>query len=327
MWLNKDGVKELDSSLSSTTVKYVSGLTSAARHEYLERLVTHNLAALHLQISLAGAEPQCLRMWRIGSDLLPLYTHPIAQDFYCGTMETHIDRALHAIGIMSRRLDVRLSFHPGQFVVLASQNPAIRENSMRELQYHCDVFTRMGYTGWHDHGVCVNVHVGVKNAAVQAMRTAIVRAPSNVGNFITLENDEFSWGSRSTVDHFGDLVAHVLDVHHYWIHEGVRLQPQDPLVKDIRATWRGVQPKLHLAMSREELCKGVDNPKLVLSELLERGETRASLRAHSDTPWHAHSVRYARQFGWDIMWEGKDKNLGAQRIAQELKLIQNRKIT
>lgn len=321
VWLQHDGAKLQEISLRTTTVRYVSGLDEKTRTEFLYALVHHNLDALESQIQILAQQPRCLRMWRIGSDLLPLFTHAIAKPIYQQTVfRSIIQEKLKNIGYMARHHDIRLSFHPGQFVVLASQNPAIRTNSMRELKYHCDLFTAMGYSGWHDQGVAVNVHVGVKNAAVAEMRAALQSAPENVQNFITLENDEFSWGTTEIVDTFGDLVPVVLDVHHHWIHTGRRLQPNDPLVKRVADTWRGVQPKLHLAMSKPELCTDVKDPKLRLSELLRMGRTRAALRAHSDTAWHAHSINYASQFGWDIMYEGKNKNLGAREIVDHLGL-------
>jgi UV DNA damage endonuclease len=302
-----------------TTVKKVSSLSSLERHAWLLELVKHNLSALDVQLNNIATLPPALRMWRLSSDMLPLATHPIAAEFYLNAdIKVLIDASLLTSGKFAREHKLRLSFHPGQFVVLGSQNPGIRENSRVELQYHCDCFARMGYHGWHPDGLAVNVHVGLKEANVPEMR-ALLTSSSEIANFTTLENDEFSWGSERIVDVFGDLVPLVLDVHHYWIHELKRLDPNDNHVRHIRDTWRGIQPKLHLAMSAPELCNA--NLSELDIGLLLKSTNRSKLRAHSQTAWHMQSMEYAAKFGFDIMWEGKDKNLGAYTIAKHLALI------
>lgn len=321
--LTDEGQLWAGANLGTTTVKKLASLSARDRNNWLWALVDHNLTALANQVAIAAAWPKARRMWRIGSDVLPIYTHDVTQRFYnAQEVQDEIAKRLRAIGDVARAAKLRLSFHPGQFVVIGSKNPGIRENSMRELKYHCDLFTMMGYDGWHPDGIAVNIHVGVKEPAVKEMRTLLRRAPSNVRNMVTLENDEFSWCAREIVDTFGDLVPLVLDVHHYWIHQGKRLKADDPLVNDIRATWRGVRPKLHLAMSFPELCEA--SPKnLVLSKLLDAGNTRAKLRVHAQSPWHARCIEYTAGFDMDIMWEGGDKNLGADAIARHLKLIRS----
>lgn len=321
--LNEAGDPVPELNLSTTTVKKLTSLVNSDRNAWLWALVDRNLTALANQLSQVAGWPIHRRMWRIGGDILPVYTHAITRHFYGSKEVQHeIEKRLLIIGIDARKANIRLSFHPGQFVVLGSRNPGIRENSMRELIYHCDVFTMMGYVGWHPNGLAVNVHVGLKDPDIQAMRTALKGAPSNVRNFVTLENDEFSWCAARIVETFGDLVPLVLDVHHYWIHQGVRLGPTSELATRIRQTWRGVQPKLHLAMSYPELCSASKH-ELCLNTLIEDNNTRSGLRVHAPEPWHRGCIHYAGRFGFDIMWEGGNKNLGAATISSVLKLNQS----
>ena len=82
---------------------------------------------------------------------------------YCAT---HFAR----VGTLARSLDVRLSMHPGQFTVLASDNPDIVDRSIEEFEYHTDVIRWMGYGRTFQDFKC-NVHIsgrqgpaGIKHA-------------------------------------------------------------------------------------------------------------------------------------------------------------------
>ena len=216
---------------------------------------------------------------------------------------------------MFRECGARISFHPAQFVVIASQNPNIRQRSLEELQYHAWVGRAMGYKGWHPHGFAINVHIGVKNAAVMEARELIIQ-DTDVANFLTLENDEFSWGPEEIVDAFGDLVPVVLDVHHRWIKDGIHTHPDrdSALLWRIRETWRGVPPKIHLAMTGRDLLPDQDPDSLPDLEQCLKLAPKAKLRAHSQTVWNSAVVKNALSLNCDVMWEGKDKNLGSQHI-------------
>ena len=311
-----------EANFKTVQVRHLTGLSSTNRFKHLQAVLNHNLDALAIQLQKVAGLPKALHMWRLSSELLPVATHSVAAEFYSNQdVRAQIDTHLSECGEFSRKRKLRLSFHPGQYVVLGSQNPAVRLNSARELEYHCDIFERMGYGKWHQDGLAVNVHVGLKDPDLKAMKKYLKSAPSSVKNFLTFENDEFSWGARRIVEEFGEFVPLVLDLHHYWIRSGRHLDPASKLVEDIRQTWRGLQPKLHLSMSSPDLCEKTPTERIDIQRLLELGVTKMQLRAHSLSPWHDWSIRYAAKFGFDIMWEGKDKNIGATKIATQLGLV------
>ena len=65
-------------------------------------------------------------MVRIGSDQLPVYTHPDWKYFYKKTdVINHAQKLYSKVGDLARKNDVRISFHPGQFCVMASDKPAV----------------------------------------------------------------------------------------------------------------------------------------------------------------------------------------------------------
>lgn len=307
----------------STTVKTLEKYEDKkARYKWVLAMIVHNLRAFKLQLEALAALPPVLRMWRISSELLPIPTHSVTQYIYKDPeLLAFMEDNFRGLGNYARHHGIRLSFHPAQYVVLGSQERRIRENAIRELNYYAAVFHMMGYTERHQDGTAINVHVGPKDAAIKPMRKLLKANPA-ISRFLTLENDEFSWSARDIVDNFGDLVPVVLDVHHYWLMHGKRVRPDLKLVADIRDTWHGVQPKLHHALSSPSLVGNVSQSRpILLKPLLEAGIKKGSLRAHSEHPWHFWSNAYACSFGFDVMWEGKDKNRGAYAIAKQLNLV------
>ena len=63
---------------------------------------------------------------------------------------------------MARKLDVKISFHPGQFCVLSSATPEIVERSIEEFEYHADLARWMGFGKSFQDGCKINVHISGK---------------------------------------------------------------------------------------------------------------------------------------------------------------------
>src|SRR4051812_14460524 len=59
-----------------------------------------------------------ISMYRMSSDLAPYVTHPDMPRFHTMIQECQGD--LREIGVKARKLDLRLSFHPSQFIILNS---------------------------------------------------------------------------------------------------------------------------------------------------------------------------------------------------------------
>ena len=93
----------------------------------------------------------------------------------------------------TRALDVRLSMHPGQFTVLASDNEEIVERSIEEFEYHTDVIRWMGYGRTFQDFKC-NVHISGRQGPAGIKHAVDTRLSSEARNTITIENDENKWG-------------------------------------------------------------------------------------------------------------------------------------
>jgi UV DNA damage repair endonuclease len=303
----------------STTLSHLQKLDIESRDRKLESIIIHNLSALYnVMCRMYHMFPE-KRMFRIGSDFLPMWDHPIAAPIYT-RMRGSIERSLRIIGDKAREVDVRLSFHPDQFVVIASPNPDVATRGIATLEKVAEIANLMGYNGWHDHGFAINIHAGAASVTTEDLRDTINnRLSEDAYNFLTLENDEFSHNLEDLCE-LSDTVAIVPDLHHHWISQGHPLPYESSFVSTVIQSWRGVRPKLHLAMSRQHLIppEYLYEPLPLALLIVNSGLTltKSKLRAHSDSPWHTPTLNYARQFAdrFDIMWEGKDKNLGQQII-------------
>src|ERR1700712_61412 len=86
-----------------------------------------------------------ITMYRMSSDLAPYATHPDMPQFHGMVKESAGD--LEFVGRMARAQDLRLSFHPSQFIVLNSENEELTRKSMWDLQSQAEVVDLMGGGG------------------------------------------------------------------------------------------------------------------------------------------------------------------------------------
>jgi UV DNA damage endonuclease len=300
----------------STTVQWLNRQTVDVAEQRLWDIMVHNIAAYKKLIEYVGSLPPQLRMVRLGSDVLPVYTQrDWAYYWQQPDVVAYCEREFAKVGDTARLLDVRLSMHPGQFTVLASDNPEIVDRSIEEFEYHTDVIRYMGYGKTFQDFKC-NVHISGRNGPA-GIKAALKRLSTEARNTITIENDENKWGIADSLELADDL-ALVLDVHHTWCREGEYLSPKSDEFKRMIDSWRGVRPAIHYSYSRDTaLPEGfAHNTMPNFPALLEAGHKKAKLRAHSD--WYPNPAvnEYALSFleHADIMCESKMKNLASIKL-------------
>ena len=297
----------------STTVQWLNRQTVDVAEQRLWDIMVHNIAAYKRLIEYVGSLPPELRMVRLGSDVLPVYTQR-DWSYYWQRPDViaYAEREFAKVGDTARALDVRLSMHPGQFTVLASDNPDIVDRSIEEFEYHTDVIRYMGYGKSFQDFKC-NVHISGRQGPA-GIRSALKRLSPEARNTITIENDENKWGIADSLELADDL-ALVLDIHHHWCREGEYIKPTDDRFARVIDSWRGVRPAIHYSYSRtEHLPEGYAHDTMLdMPALLEAGYKKGKLRAHSDwypndrvNDWALSFLDYA-----DIMCESKCKNLAS----------------
>lgn len=298
-----------------TTVAWLNRQTRDVAEQRLWDLMVHNINSIKLLISKVGELDVSRRMVRLGSDILPVYTEPTWSYYWQRPdVKAYAEKAFAQVGDLARRLDTRLSFHPGQFCVLASDNPDIVDRSLAEFEYHADMIRYMGYGQQFQDFKC-NVHIAGKRGA-QGIIDVMPRLSTEARNTITIENDEMRHGldeSLKLIDH----CALVLDIHHHWVREGEYIEPTDDRVKQVIDSWRGVRPALHYSVSREDYLIDHDiNTRPDMQSLLDRGYKKSKLRAHSDYYWNQAVNDWALSFAndFDIQCESKAKNLARDAL-------------
>jgi len=299
----------------STTVQWLNRQTREVAEERLWDIMVHNIASYKRLIEYVGNLPPELRMVRLGSDVLPVYTEPTWSYFWrLPDVVAYCEKEFAPVGETARRLDVRLSMHPGQFTVLASDSEEIVERSIEEFEYHTDVIRWMGY-GKQFQDFKNNVHISGRKGP-QGILEALPRLSPEARNTITIENDENKWGLEHSLE-LADHVALVLDIHHHWCREGEYILPTDDRYSRVIESWRGVRPVIHYSVSREDVLVNFPKDKKPdMTTLLESGYKKAKLRAHSDFMWNDAVNDWAFSFldYADIMVESKAKNLASIKL-------------
>ena len=319
-----NGIKPTDDAkkynTGSTTVAWLNRQSKEVAEQKLWDLMEHNLESTRKLVERVGNLNDNLRMVRLSSDLLPVYTESSWRYFWRRTdVRSRADALFFEIGRLARDRNVRLSFHPGQFCVLASDSPDIVNRSIEEFEYHADMARFMGY-GKSFQDFKINVHISGR-AGPAGIKTALKRLTPEARNCITIENDEITWGIDSSIE-LGNDLALVLDIHHHFIKTGEYIAPSDERVKRIIDSWRGVRPTMHYSVSREDILTDHSPTQLPdLQTLLESGHKKGKLRAHSNFMWNNAVNEWALSFNdqFDIMVEAKGKNLASFALHEQAK--------
>ena len=295
-----------------TTVAWLKRQTREVAEQRLYDIMQHNMQSAANLVEYVGRLEPGLRMVRLGSNQLPMYTQPDFSYFWQQPdIKVELERGFAQVGKLARQWDVRVSFHPGQFCVLASDSEDIVNRSIEEFEYHVDMVRWMGFGRKFQDFKC-NVHISGRQGPA-GIKRVLSRLSPEARNCITIENDEMSHGLDASLELSKD-VALVLDIHHHWVRTGEYIQATDDRVLRVIDSWRGIRPALHYSVSREDIL--VDHDPSVrpdMETLLAQGFKKQKLRAHSDFYWN-HAVNqwaatFARDF--DIQCESKMKNLAS----------------
>ena len=235
----------------TTTATAMLRLTKRERLARLAELCHINAQALLASLQFCSGHG--IGAFRINSQILPVKTHPTT-GYDVGELpgSAEIVARFRDCGAFARKHNLRLSFHPDQFVVLNSPNPKTLAHSLAELTYQAEVAEWVGADTVNIHG---GGAYGDKAVALRALRENIGRLPEPVRSRLTLENDDKVYTPADLLPVCADTgVPLVYDVHHHrCLRDGLTIAEA---TKQARATWK-TEPLFHLSSPIE----GWDGPK------------------------------------------------------------------
>ena len=327
-WIDSEdqtnGIKPTDDAkkynTGTTTVAWLNRQTREVAEQKLWDLMVQNIESTRLLVERVSELPESLRMVRLSSDILPCYTHADYSGFWLdASVVSYAEQGFARVGAIAKASGVRLSFHPGQFTVLASSNPGIVDRSIEEFEYHANMARWMGYAQQFQD-FKINVHISGREGP-EGIRRAYSRLSPEARNCLTLENEEITHGIEHCLS-LSDIIPTVLDIHHHFIREGEYISVNDERIRRVIDSWRGNRPAIHYSCSREDVLVGHD-PLVApdMTQLLAEGYKKQKMRAHSDFYWNTAVNDWALSFwdNFDIQCESKGKNLASFRLFERAK--------
>ncbi len=279
--------REVDIPFQTATVTYVSKLKEPL--PYLSQRALNN--AMSLERALHYCLEHGIGDFRISSGLLPICNHPkLGYEVEELPDGEEILRLFRSCKRYARQHDVRLSFHPDQFVVLNSPNREVVDSSLRELEMHGKLAELVGAD-------VINLHAG---GVYGDKKTALERLTNHLGEVseaarkrLTLENDDRSYTPADLLPVCRESeIPLCYDAHHHrCLPDGLTVEQatdaalatwnREPLfhISSPKHGWKGGDPKPHhdeiLVGDFPEYWKGI--PRLTV-EVEAKGKEIAVLK-------------------------------------------------
>ncbi|HOC67745.1 MAG TPA: UV DNA damage repair endonuclease UvsE [Candidatus Hydrogenedentes bacterium] len=226
-------------------------LSTLPRQQQLERISDICLKnAENLVESLHSVARMGIGAFRILSSFFPRYTHPEAGYVLEDLPDAKsILKILKHVNRLRGGKNIRLSFHPDQFVVLNSPNEEVVRKSIAEIEYHAALATLVG-------AEVINIHAGGgygdKAASLKRFERGYALLSAAAQQRLTLENDDVLYTPSDLLPLCRDLrIPLVYDVHHH------RCNPDSLSVEEATAkameTWtlRKQEPYFHVSSPKQ----------------------------------------------------------------------------
>ena len=259
-----------------------------------------------------------IHMYRMSSELAPYATHPDMPQFHAMVRESAGDLAW--IGRLAKEADIRLSFHPSQFIVLNSESETLTVKSMADLDSQAEMLDLMECGPEAGLVVHVGGAYGDRDSGRARWIKTWARLSEPVQRRLILENDDIRYSSADVLAiHEATGVKCVFDYQHHWCFNPEGL----PLIgthERFLKTWpAGVRPKTHYSCARTEMReikrknKKTGKVEMVLQPPIWTG--------HADYNNPFETIAWLRQIAHletDLMLESKAKDLSLIRLRNDI---------
>lgn len=193
-----------------------------------------------------------IKFYRMTSDLLPwgnkmdITTYPDYEEI-CATLKL--------AGELATQNDQRLTFHPGPFNLLASSNPTVVENTVKDLEMHAKIMDLMhlSRTPYNKINIHIGATYGDKLKACNTWVNNLSLLSEAVLSRLTVENDDkasmYSVIDLYTLVHMRTQIPIVFDYHHHTFNTG-DLTEQAALELACETWPDGIRPVVHYSESK-----------------------------------------------------------------------------
>ena len=274
-----------------------------------------SIEALHGVLDYLGRNE--IGMYRMTASLAPYATHPDLPRFHRQVEESL--EPLAALGERARELDVRLSTHPGQYVVLNSEDAAVRDGAIRDLELQARLLDAMGLGPEAVVVLHVGGAAGGHDAGMDRFLAGFERLSERARARLVIENDDRTYALGHVLAlHERTGLRVVWDILHHHCNDPDGIPDREALEAAL-ATWpAGVTPKIHFSSPKTAM----EERKKRVGRRVERSWVLPQLRAHADVIDPIAFEHFLRETAaghdFDVMLEAKAKDLALLRLRDQL---------
>jgi UV DNA damage endonuclease len=277
----------------------------------------------HLRVSLERLEAIFgyleeidVRMYRMTSNLVPYGSHPDLPQFHAQICECAEELA--QLGRRATDADLRLSSHPGQYIVLNSEKEEVRAAAVRDLEMQAELLDAMGL----GPEAVIVLHAGGAAGGLEAGLDRFLAGFELLGERararLVIENDDISFSLGSVLELASRTGLRVVwDALHHRCLDPEGIPPQEALALALDTWPAGTTPKIHYSSPRT----AVEERKRKVGRRVERQIVLPPLRAHADLidpVGFEPFIRDAPRRDFDVMLEAKAKDLALLRLREQL---------
>lgn len=191
-------------------------------------------------------------LYRMFSDMFPWSSEYVLEDL---PQAKEIKKQLKHVGALAKKYKQRLTFHPGQFDVLASPTQSVIEKTIHDLEFHAAIMDVMGL----EKSVYskINIHIGGaygdKEKAIARFCENFKKLSLSVRKRLTVENEDKE--SLYTVQELYDMVYQeigipiVFDNLHHSLHPG-DLSEKEAFLLAYKTWPKDIEPIVHVAQKK-----------------------------------------------------------------------------
>ena len=237
------------------TMTYKS-FSSKSRDESLEKLsdiIRNNFFVTEKIIRHCAANN--ISGYRISSDLCPVIKHP---DVMLSLEELPnynlIEKEINNVSLAIKETSIRVSAHPSEYITLTSEDDIKIKHSLVDLEFHGEIFDRLGLSRTHDNPL--NIHVrkeGDPEELCNIFMKNFERLSDGIKSRLVLENNDTgnTWDVATLKKYFykdNNIPITFDNLHHKMLNKGVS---EFDAFLDAYETWGDIIPVFHYSEGKD----------------------------------------------------------------------------